>query len=56
MDIINQGSSCSEIVTLSLGVATTLPELGGSIEKLIFVADKALYQAKATGRDRVICS
>ncbi|MDJ0517982.1 MAG: GGDEF domain-containing protein [Trichodesmium sp. MO_231.B1] len=56
LDIINQGSSCSEIVTLSLGVATTLPELGGSIEKLIFVADKALYQAKATGRDRVICS
>ncbi|NES04281.1 MAG: GGDEF domain-containing protein [Okeania sp. SIO2F4] len=56
LDIINQGSYCSEIVTLSLGVATTLPELGGSIEKLISVADKALYQAKATGRDRVICS
>ncbi|MGD1805219.1 GGDEF domain-containing protein [Dapis sp. BLCC M126] len=56
LKIINQGSYISELVTLSLGVATTIPELGSSIEKLIAQADKALYQAKATGRDRVICS
>ncbi len=56
LKITHQGSSCSEIVTLSLGVATTIPELGSSIEKLIAQADQALYQAKETGRDCVICS
>ncbi|MGD1715987.1 diguanylate cyclase domain-containing protein [Dapis sp. BLCC M172] len=54
---MHQASSCaSKIVTLSLGVATTIPQLGSSIEKLIAQADQALYQAKTTGRDRVIYS
>ncbi len=57
LNIIHQASSCaSKIVTLSLGVATTVPQFGGSIEELIAIADQALYQAKSTGRDRVICS
>ncbi len=56
LHIIHQASSASKIVTLSLGVANTLPQLGGSIEELIAAADQALYQAKSTGRDRVICS
>ena len=56
LNIIHQASSCSEIVTLSLGVATTIPELGSSVEKLIAQADTALYQAKSKGRDRVICN
>ena len=56
LNIAHKTSCCSEIVTLSLGVATTLPKLGSSVEKLIAQADRVLYQAKSTGRDRVICS
>ncbi|NEQ40330.1 MAG: diguanylate cyclase [Okeania sp. SIO3I5] len=56
LKIIHQASSCSENVTLSLGVATTMPELSSSIEKLISQADKALYKAKLKGRNRVICN
>jgi two-component system, cell cycle response regulator len=41
-------------VTISIGVAT-FPEHGGDIESLIGRADKALYRAKESGRNRVCC-
>lgn len=47
-------SDVSEFVTLSLGVTTTIPSPDSSPEQLISIADKALYQAKAAGRDRLI--
>ena len=40
-------------VTLSLGVAA-FPEHGVSPDQLLMAADKALYRAKAAGRDRVM--
>ncbi len=40
-------------VTLSFGVAA-FPEHGVSPEQLLVAADKALYRAKAAGRDRVV--
>jgi diguanylate cyclase (GGDEF)-like protein/PAS domain S-box-containing protein len=40
-------------VTLSLGVAS-FPEHADSVEKLILLADAALYQAKQLGRNRVV--
>ncbi|WP_039728489.1 diguanylate cyclase domain-containing protein [Leptolyngbya iicbica] len=40
------------VVTISLGVATLLPQAGQSPNQLIEAADQALYQAKAAGRDR----
>jgi hypothetical protein len=39
-------------VTISIGVAG-FPDHGDSAEALIEAADRALYQAKQTGRDRV---
>jgi diguanylate cyclase (GGDEF)-like protein/PAS domain S-box-containing protein len=42
-----------EAITLSLGVAI-FPEHGDTSETLLKAADKALYQAKAAGRDRVV--
>ena len=44
-------SPVSQYVTLSLGVASTIPRLYASSQKLIGAADEALYQAKAEGRD-----
>lgn len=40
-------------VTMSIGVASVLPDANGSVEQLIARADKALYAAKNGGRNRV---
>jgi diguanylate cyclase (GGDEF)-like protein len=54
LKIIHPQSVISPYVTLSLGVATTIPNLDSSPIALIIAADQALYQAKAEGRDRLI--
>jgi diguanylate cyclase (GGDEF)-like protein len=41
-------------VTISLGVASWIPDLYSAPANLIAKADQALYQAKATGRNRVV--
>ncbi len=41
-------------VTLSIGVATCIPQRGETPDMLIQAADKRLYQAKAQGRNRVV--
>ncbi|PKN76713.1 MAG: hypothetical protein CVU52_03575 [Deltaproteobacteria bacterium HGW-Deltaproteobacteria-10] len=43
-------------VTLSFGVATTIPEEGKNPESLILDADRALYEAKGAGRNRTVAS
>ncbi len=50
--IQHQASKVASTVTVSLGVASTIPSLITSPALLISAADKALYQAKAEGRDR----
>ena len=47
-------SAVSEYVTLSVGVASTMPCKKFSLEALIAAADKALYEAKEQGRNRAI--
>lgn len=56
LNITHKASVASKVVTLSLGVSTAIPQLGGSREALIAEADRALYQAKIKGRDRVLLS
>lgn len=48
------GSVTGRDVTISLGVAATVPVRGASPRSLIEAADAALYQAKAVGRNQVI--
>ncbi|GAB4202796.1 MAG: hypothetical protein Fur006_56590 [Coleofasciculaceae cyanobacterium] len=52
--IAHPQSPVSDYVTLSIGVSCTIPWYKGSPETLIATADRALYQAKQSGRDRAV--
>lgn len=48
-------SEVSSYVTISIGVATVIPQKNKTPEKLLEIADSALYEAKHAGRNKV-CS
>lgn len=54
--IPHEKSKISNVVTVSLGVATTIPTRDSLPENLVRQADLALYQAKGDGRNRVQCA
>ncbi|MFH7026468.1 MAG: AAA-like domain-containing protein [Heteroscytonema crispum UTEX LB 1556] len=50
------GGLPATVLTVSLGVATIIPELDSEFATLVTAAEKALHQAKRKGRDRVVLS
>jgi diguanylate cyclase (GGDEF)-like protein len=53
LNLEHRASTTSSVLTLSMGVASVQPGDGGTIDQLIEMADKGLYQAKQAGRDQV---
>ena len=54
MKIRHQLSEISKYVTISVGMASVMPNEHNSQTQLIDEADKALYEAKHSGRNRVV--
>lgn len=46
-------SPVAQYATVSIGCAATVPEAGATPEELIAAADRAMYEAKRAGRNRV---
>ena len=56
VDLVDRGpwTNAELAVTISIGVASLVPQEDGSPEQLIKRADESLYRAKETGRNRVV--
>ncbi len=54
LQIPHASSEISNIISLSLGVSSIIPDTRSSPHTLISAADDALYDAKLKGRDRII--
>ena len=54
LHIPHSASTVGEHVTISVGGAAIIPQNEGSFPQLIELADRALYEAKDTGKNRVV--
>jgi diguanylate cyclase (GGDEF)-like protein len=52
-NIPHKSSKVADHVTISVGVATWLPEKSSKVDMLLAAADEALYKSKETGRNQV---
>jgi len=56
IELPNPRSSTSSWLTVSVGVATIVPTQQDKIESFFVAADRAMYQAKEAGRNRVVAA
>jgi len=56
LQLPHEKSTVQDCVTISMGAATVAPMLKHQPEELLLAADKVLYAAKDSGRNRVICA
>ena len=53
LKLVHNRSLTSQFVTISIGISSQIPHQDQPLEDLIRTTDRALYDAKAQGRDRV---
>jgi diguanylate cyclase (GGDEF)-like protein len=53
LGLANKGSSVDDVVTVSIGVASRIPDASENATSIVGAADSALYAAKRNGKDRV---
>ena len=56
LQLPNPRASSSSWLTISVGVATMVPGKGDAVESFFVAADRAMYQAKEAGRNRVVAA
>lgn len=56
LELPNPRSSTSSWLTVSVGVATIVPSQRDEVESFFVAADRAMYQAKEAGRNRVVAA
>lgn len=54
LTIAHAGAAAADHVTVSIGVASAIVDLGSSFDELLAQADANLYRAKSGGRNRVV--
>jgi len=54
LKIPHKCSPVSMYITISIGVTSVIPNKNSSPKDLFLLADKALYQAKTAGRNKVV--
>jgi len=53
LHVLHESSTTGNYLTVSIGVATRIPQRGESFLTLVNIADKSLYDAKRAGKNRV---
>ncbi|MBD2664773.1 PleD protein [Richelia sinica FACHB-800] len=54
INIRHEYSQVTNHITLTMGIATCIPLQNHPVDKLIRIADQALYEGKKQGRDRIV--
>ena len=52
-NILHASSPIKTVASVSIGVATIIPAMTTSPSSVLILADKALYESKENGKDRV---